>query len=419
LDHIRKFNKKTFASLNNRNYRLYFIGQTISFLGTWMQTVALGLLVLKLTGSGTALGVMMGLRFFPVLLIGLLAGIIIDRFPKQQIIFITQALSGVLSLLLGIVVMADIAQMWMIYLFALSMGILTAFDNPGRHTFITEMVGKDLVGNVVSLNATMVHFARIVGPSLAGIAAVTIGLGPCFLINGITYIPVLITLLMINKNELHTAPPSQEKNQLKKGFSYIRSTPVLAVTLVMACIIGTLTFNFSVILPLFAQFTFHNAPAYAFLTAAMSTGAVLGGLFTASKDKASIGALIVTSALFGISMLILSLMPTLITAMIFMLVVGIFSINFTSMATSILQIESAQNMRGRVMSLWTIALLGSTPIGAPIMGWIGEHAGPRWGLAIGGIAAITAAAIGAMMMVKVSSHFAGAPRDKRVLNTKY
>lgn len=378
-----------------------------------MQTVALGLLVLKLTGSGTALGIMMGLRFFPVLLIGLFAGVLIDQFPRQRIIFITQALAGILSLALGIIVVANSSQMWMIYTFALSMGIITAFDNPGRHTFITEMVGKDLVRNAVSLNATMVHFARIIGPSLAGIAAVTIGLGPCFLINALTYIPVLITLQMIDKKQLHTAPAiKQEKNQLQVGFRYIRSTPVLAITLVMACIIGTLTFNFSVLLPLFAQFTFHNSASYAFLTSAMSTGAVLGGLFTASKGKPTMPVLTISAALFGTSLLILSVMPTLITALMFMIVVGVFSINFTSMATAILQLESAQHMRGRVMSLWTVAFLGSTPIGAPIMGWIGEHAGARWGLAVGGIAAIIAAAIGTAMITKI--RVSQVPRVSRI-----
>jgi MFS family permease len=401
LDRIKKFNHTTFASLQNRNYRLYFIGQTISFSGTWMQTIALGLLVLKLTGSGTTLGIVMGLQFLPILFIGPFAGVIIDRFPKSKILFFTQTLAGLLALSLGLLVIFNIIQIWMIYLFALGLGTITAFDNPTRHTFLMELVGKGLLRNATVLNATMVSLARIIGPALAGILAVTVGLGPCFLINASTYIAVILTLFLIDKKQLSTTPkPEQEKNQLREGFRYIRSNPVLANTLLMACIVGTLTYNFSIILAVLAEFTFHSPAGYAVLTIAMSAGAVFGGLFSASRGKTSMKLLTITAVFFGTSLIAASLMPTITTVAILMVAVGAFSINFTSMATTILQLEAAPHMRGRVMSLWTMAFLGSTPIGAPIIGWVSEHMGARWGLAIGGLAALTAAAIGAAYLAR-------------------
>ena len=382
---------------------MYFIGQIISFSGTWMQTIAMGLLVLKLTGSGTTLGIVMGLQFLPILLIGPFAGVLIDRFAKRKILFVTQAGAGILALLLGLLVITNLIEIWMIYLFALLLGIITAFDNPTRHTFLMEMVGKGLLKNAVALNATMVNLARMLGPALAGILVLTFGLGICFIINSMTYIAVLVTLIKIDTTKLISLPQAQRTNhEIMQGFQYIRSTPVLRTTLLMAFIIGTLTFNFSVLLPLFAKFTFHNINAYALLTVAMSLGAVFGGLFSASRGKASMGRLTISALLFGISLLAVSLMPTLATATMLMIVVGVFSISFTSMANTILQLEAAPHMRGRVMSLWTMAFLGSTPIGAPIIGWVGEHMGARWGLAIGGLAAIAAAGVGAALLTRVS-----------------
>ena len=363
----------------------------------------MGLLVLKLTGSGTTLGIVLGLQFLPILLIGPFAGVLIDRLAKRKILFVTQTGAGILALLLGLLVITNLIQIWMVYLFALLLGIITAFDNPTRHTFLMEMVGKDLLKNAVALNATMVNLARMLGPALAGILVLTFGLGPCFIINSLTYIAVLVTLIKIDTTKLIMLPQAQRTNhEIMQGFQYIRSTPVLRTTLLMAFIIGTLTFNFSVLLPLFAKFTFHNINAYALLTVAMSLGAVFGGLFSASRGKASMGRLTISALLFGISLLAVSLMPTLATATMFMIVVGVFSISFTSMANTILQLEAAPHMRGRVMSLWTMAFLGSTPIGAPIIGWVGEHMGARWGLAIGGLAAIAAAGVGAALLTRVS-----------------
>lgn len=402
MNQVRKFGRQTFLSLKIHNYRLYFIGQGISWCGTWMQTIAQGLLVLQLTGSGTALGIMLALQFIPSLLFGAMAGVISDRYSKRKIIFLAQGLSGVLSLILGLLIVFGLIQLWMVYFIVVLHGCIIALDNPARQSFIIEMVGKDYLRNAISLNASEVNVARIAGPALAGIVIATVGLVACFFINALSYLAVLIVLFMMKRDELTIAPPiPHKKGQILEGFRYIQSSPMLRNTLIMVAIVGTLTFEFPVILPLLAEFTFHNGTnGYALLTSAMGFGAIIGGLLSANQKKSNFRMLSLMSLLFGISVCIVAFTPTLIVAMIAMVVVGVFAVNFTATATTILQMESLPSMRGRVMSLWTVAFLGSTPIGAPLIGWIGEFAGPRWGLAVGGLSALAAAAFGAYVVKK-------------------
>ncbi|OGE31813.1 hypothetical protein A2631_01630 [Candidatus Daviesbacteria bacterium RIFCSPHIGHO2_01_FULL_44_29] len=402
MKNIRLFTARTFSSLKIRNYRLYFLGQAVSLSGTWMQTIGQGLLVLKLTGSGTALGLVTALQFLPILILGPWGGVITDRFPKRKILFITQSISGILALILGILVITTSIKLWMVYLLALSLGVVNTFDNPTRQTFLMEMVGAENLSNVISLNSSEVNMARIIGPAIAGVLIATFGLGICFIINGLSYGAILIVLMLMKKQELLSLPLVQKsKGQLLEGFRYIRSSPLILYTLLMMAIIGTLSYEFSVILPLFAKFTFRgDAGSYALLTGAMGVGSVIGGLITASRHKTSPQMLVWAAFLFGISLLAASLATTLIMAVVAMVVVGIFSINFTSLGNIILQLESIPEMRGRVMSFWTVAFLGSTPIGGPIIGWIGEHIGPRWGLVVGGMAAIAASGFGFLTLSK-------------------
>jgi len=396
--------RQTFLSLTIRNYRLYFIGQAISWSGTWMQTIAQGILMLQLTGSGTALGSMMALQFMPSLLFGAMAGVITDRYSKRRLIFITQGLSGILALALGLLVAFHLIEVWMVYVLAFLHGCLIALDNPARHAFVTEMVGKDLIKNAISLNSSQVNFARIAGPALAGFIIATMGLVVCFMLNAVSYLAVLLVLFLMKKDELFlTTPAPRKSGQIREGLRYVKSSFPLMYTLIMVSIVGTLGFEFPVILPLFAKFTFHNETAgYAALTSAMGVGAIVGGLMAAHNKKATIQMLTLSCLFFGISMTIAAIAPSLISAILLMLIVGVFSVNFTALATTILQVESDPSMRGRVMSLWTVAFLGSTPIGGPIIGWIGEFFGPRWGMAIGGVSAILTALCGAYFLSKVS-----------------
>ena len=361
-----------------------------------MQTVAQALLVLELTGSGTALGLVAALQSLPVLLFGAWGGLVVDRFSKRSILYGTQSSSGIISLLLGGMVISGQVQVWMVYASATMLGAIKVLDNPTRHTFLREMVGDDRLPNAVSLNSTEMNLARIIGPSIAGIFVATVGFGACFVVNGCSFAAVIIMLMMMRSRDLRPAKRvARAKGQLSEGFRYVASTPVLRNTLLMMALIGTFTYEFNVILPLFAEFSLDAGPSgYATLTASMGIGAVIGGLYTASRQARDPQLLVVSAVLFGSSMLLTAMAPTLVLASGAMVIVGFCSINFTSLANATLQLSSQPTMQGRVMALWSVSFLGTRPIGGPIIGAIGEHAGPRWGLVIGGIAAFLAASIG-------------------------
>ncbi len=402
---LRHYWGNTFASLSIRNYRLYFIGQAVSLSGTWLQQIAQGLLVLKLTDSGTVLGIITALQFLPILLFGPLGGVIADRFPKRKILFFTQSAAGILALILSLLVALNIVQIWMIGVLSFSLGLVNLIDNPTRQTFVPELVGKEKMVNAVTLNSWEVNLARIIGPSIAGILVLTVGFALCFFINGISYIAVIIVLNLMDSHYFHLAQSKRGSAKLKDGLKYVVSTPKIRNTLIILAIVGTLTYEFQVILPLVAQFTFHNAVAgYAELTTAMGFGAVIGGLFSAGRKSTSTKMLLTVLVLFGLSDIFAALAPSFTVALIAMVLVGAASLNFNSMGNVTLQMASLPEMRGRVMSLWTMAFLGSTPIGGPIIGWIGENISPRWGLGVGGLAALIAAFIGLLTIGKMQEN---------------
>ncbi len=382
-----------FSSLKIYNYRIYFIGQAISLSGTWMQVIAQDWLVLKLSNSGTMLGVVTALQFIPNLLLGPIGGIIADRYNKRKILYCTQISACILALILGILVSEGVVKLWMIFILAPCLGLINTIESPTRQTFVFEMVGKDQLTNAVALNSTLVNLARVIGPSIAGVIIATFGIAPCFMLNAISYIPVIFMLFAMKRSQLHhVLQTPKAKGQLREGFSYVLSNPTLRDTLVMMMIIGTFSYEFSVVLPVLAQFTFHgNAGSYAALTSSIGIGSVIGGLITASRKNIRENFLVYAALLFGISILVAAIAPNVYIELAVMVIVGVFSITFIAVGNTTLQLESKPEMRGRVMSLWTMAFLGTTPIGGPIIGWICEKAGPRWGLVVGGIAAITAA----------------------------
>jgi MFS family permease len=406
VNHVSSTITRTFSSLSIRNYRLWVVGQGISLSGTWMQTVAQGLLVLQLTGSGTALGLVTALQTIPVLLFGPWGGVVADRFPKRRILYVTQAVSAVLGLLLGTLVATGAVRIEMVYLLALCLGAVSAVDNPTRQAFVLEMVGRDEIVNAISLNSTEINLARVVGPAIAGILIASVGLAACFLINGFSFLAVLAVLMAMRAEELRPTPlASRMPGQLRQGLQYVRASPVIRTILVMMAVIGTFTYEFSVSLPLFAEVTFGQGPAtYAAMTAAMGLGAVVGGLYTASRGTGSPQRLISAALLFGGTVLLTAVAPSLPLALLALVAVGFCSIGFTSLGNATLQLATSAEMRGRVMALWTVAFLGSTPIGGPLIGAIGEHVGPRWALALGGVAAVVAAGLGAGV-------FRGQPED--------
>jgi MFS family permease len=388
--------EQTFASFRIRNFRLYYFGQSLSLSGTWAQTIAMSWLVLKLTHSGTQLGLVLAVTFLPMLVFGVWGGVITDRFNKRHILYCTQIAQAILALLLGLLVVTKNIDLWMIYVLASALGFTMVIDTPTRQTFVMEMVGRENLKNAVTLNSTMVNMARIIGPSIAGVLIATVGIGPCFLINSASFAAVLIALFAMNADELHTVPPvPREKGQIRAGLSYVWSEPALKATLIMMFIIGTFAYEFPVIMPLFATVSLHgNATTYSAMTVAMGIGAVVGGLYTAGKGITKSGTLSRVAFMFGCSILFIAIMPNLLLTFIVLVLVGALSVLFISLGNTTLQLTSKPNMRGRVMALWSIAFLGTTPIGGPIIGAIADHTNPRIGLVVGGASALIAAGLG-------------------------
>jgi MFS family permease len=286
--------------------------------------------------------------------------------------------------------------------FAVAFGATNVVDSPTRQTFISEIVGRDLLGNAVSLNSIIVNAARAIGPAVAGILIVTVDLGACFLIDAASYVAVLIALALMNARTLHRSEPEPRRpGQIREGLRYVRATPHLFAVLLMMTLVGTFAYEFQVSLPVFASQTFGGgADAYGFMTAAMGIGAVLGGLNAARRGTWSVDAVITAAALFGATILVTAIAPFLWVATLALLAVGATSITFLAGASTTLQLTSAPHMRGRVMALWAVAFLGSTPVGGPIVGWVAQHAGARWSLVLGAVAAFGAAALGRALLGK-------------------
>jgi MFS family permease len=328
------------SSLHQRNYRLFFFGQLVSVAGTWMQTVAQSFLVLELTHSGTQLGLTTAVRFLPMFIFGPLGGVFADRMDKRRVLYVTQTLAGLLAGVFAITAGTHVIKLWLVYLLALALGFVNVFDNPARQSFISEMVSPADLPNAVTLNSVAMNMARIFGAALGGVIAAAIGLALCFACNALSFVAVLVSLAAMRKSELFTAKRvPKTKRQVRQGLAYVRRTPELLIPLVMIAVVGTLAWEFQVTLPLMASQAFHRGAA----------------------------------------------VPSLGLELAALVFVGYGSITFNSLAKTTLQLAAKPQMRGRVMALWALAWLGSTPIGGPIVGWVGQAIGPRWALVIGGL----------------------------------
>ena len=378
------------SSLRYRNYRLYFFGQLVSVMGTWMQTVAQSFLVLDLTHSGTDLGLVTAARFLPILLFGPAGGLFADRRNKRRILYVTQALSGVLAGIFAILTGTHVIDMWLVYVLALSLGFVNVFDNPARQSFISEMVPPEELPNAVTLNSVSLNLARVFGGALGGVLAAVLGLALCFGCNAISFVAVLASLAAMNGALLYPARPVKRlPGQIRQGLRYVRETPELLIPLLMIALVGTLAWEFQVTLPLMASKVFGGgAGAYGVMASVMGVGAVGGGLISAARARPRARSLCVAAIGWGIAITAAAVAPTLPLELAALVFVGYGSITFNSYAKTTLQLAAEPAMRGRVMALWALAWQGSTPLGGPLVGWIAQELGARWSLVAGGLPTI-------------------------------
>ena len=394
---------RTFRSLRRRNYRLWFIGQTVSMSGTWMQSAAQGWLVYTLTHSGFDLGITVALQFAPVLVFGTVGGLVADRVDKRKALLVTQSAFLLQSAALGALVLTGAARLWIVWALALVYGFINVVDNPTRQSFVFEIVGSEDLVNAVALNSVIMNGSRIVGLALAGVLILAAGIGWAFMINAVTFLAVIVALSVMRTAELHrTTPLRRATGQIRAGLRYAWRTWELRVPLLLMAVVGTLAYNFSVIMPLLAGKVFHRgAGTYSALLVAFAVGALGGGLFTASRRRPGYRLLVLVTLAFGVFNVALAVAPSLAVALAVLVPMGAAGISFIAVGNSLLQLHSTSAMRGRVMALWAIVFLGSTPIGGPLTGLMAAHLGTRVTLAFGGAVTILAGAGGALAMRRI------------------
>ena len=392
-----------FRSLRVRNYRLYAAGQLVSLTGTWMQRVAQDWLVLELTNSGTALGIVTALQFLPSLLFGLWGGVLADRYDKRKLLLATQTGLALVALILGVLDVTGIVQYWQVLVLALLLGLVSAVDSPVRQSFAVEMVGPDDLTNAVGLNSTIFNSARILGPAVAGVVIAAVGTGWAFVANAISSIAVLTGLGLMRPSELRPSPAiDRVRGQLRAGLRYVWHRQDLLLTMILVFVVGTFGLNFQITTALLAKQVFHRtATGYGLLSTALAVGACVGAvLATRRRTRPSLLFLLLAALSFGLLEIIAGSMPGFGGTALMLVLVGLAMLSFTTAANSSVQLGVEATMRGRVMALYLMCFLGGTPFGAPIVGWVANTVGPRWGMIGGGVVCMAVAVGMALYLVR-------------------
>jgi MFS family permease len=384
----------TFRALQNTNYRLWASGAIVSNTGTWMQRIAQDWLVLtQLTNnSGTAVGITTALQFAPVLLLAPVAGLIADRFERRKVLITTQISSGILALILGLMVITDVAQLWHVYVMAALLGVVAAIDAPARQAFVSELVPIEDLPNAVGLNSASFHGGRLIGPGIAGLLITWFGTGPVFLINAASFGAVVFSLTRMRKSELRVQPRSGGKGSIRAGLSYVRHRPDLILILAIVGMVGTFGLNFQLTSALMARLVFEKgAGEYGILGSIMAIGSLGGAFLAARREHPRMRLVIGATLVFGVASIAASLMPTYWSFAISLIPVGLASLTLMTAANATIQLSTTPAMRGRVMALYMAVFMGGTPIGAPLIGWVGEAFGPRYTILLGGVMSIVTA----------------------------
>jgi MFS family permease len=405
--------KGTFRSLNNFNYRVWAGGALVSNVGTWMQRIAQDWLVLtELTHkNATAVGVVMALQFGPHLLLLPLSGFAADHLNRRKLLIGTQAALGALALGLGILTISGLVQLWHVYVFAFLLGCATALDAPARHTFVSELVGEADLSNAVALNSTSFNAARMIGPAIAGVLIASVGSGWVFLINAASFVAVLCSLGFLRVGELHLSSRAvRGRGSLVEGFRYVWKRPDLTAVLLMLFLIGTFGLNFPIFISTMAVTVFHaGAGQYGFLTSIMAIGTITGALLAAARPKPRFALLVIGAAIFGFGCALAAIAPNYWLFGVALIIIGVSALTFTTSTNSMMQLSTEPVMRGRVMALRLAIALGGTPVGAPIVGWVADSFGPRWGLAVGAASGFAAAIVGIRYLTAYRRSRGGTP----------
>jgi len=387
----------TFSSLRHRNFRLFFIGQSISNSGNWLTNVALTLLVLKLTSTGVGVGFLAACQFGPMLLLSAWGGALADRSDKRRMLLVTQSLEMAQSISLAVLAFMPHPPLAWLYSLAGVGGVLLSLDNPLRRSFVTEMVPPEDIPNAVVLYSTIVNLSRIFGPSLAGLLVVTVGYGWCFTVDAASYIAVIACLVMMRPAELNRHPAAvRARGAVREGLRYVRSVPSLRISFVMLAVVSMLAYNFNVTLPLFVTRGLRAGEGtFTMLYSVLSCGSVVGALLVARRNLVSMRDIVRGVAFFGVALLVLAGVPGVRSAIPVAFLVGGTSVLYMTGTTTIVQMEARRDMHGRVLALQTVLLGGSAALGGPMLGWIADTIGARALMVLGGVACLSAATFGA------------------------
>ncbi|MFD5770352.1 MFS transporter [Streptomyces sp. NPDC127049] len=396
---------ETFSSLSIRNYRLFFTGAIVSNTGTWMARITQDWLVLSLTGSAAAVGITTALQFLPMLLFGLYGGVIADRYPKRNLLLVSQAALGLCGLALAALTLSGHVQVWHVYLIAFLLGMVTVVDNPARQSFVSELVGPDRLRNAVSLNSANFQSARLVGPAVAGVLIAGVGSGWAFLINGLSFLAPLTALWLMRTSELHKVERAPRgKGQLREGLRYVAGRPDLIWPIALVGFIGTFGFNFPIWLTAFSEEVFHvGAGTYGFLNTLMAAGSLAGALLAARRGSTRLRMLVIAAGVFGVLEIAAALSPSFWLFALLLVPIGMIGLTVNITANSAVQMATDPVMRGRVMSLYMMVFAGGTPIGAPLLGWVTDTYGARVGFATGGLVSLAAAAVIGLVLARIGN----------------
>jgi MFS family permease len=395
-----------FAALRVRNFRLYASANLVSLTGTWMQRIGQDWLVLQLSGSsGVALGITTALQFAPTLLFSFYGGVLADRYDKRRVLVVTQAVMGALALGLGLLVATDGIALWHVYVLAAALGVVSSLDMPVRQSFVSEMVGPDRLANAVSLNSTVFNGARLVGPAIAGSVIGLAGgdTAPAFLINAASFAVTIVALLAMRGSELRPSPPaSRSRGQLREALGYTRRHPDLILAMVLAFVAGTFGFNTQITIALMAREEFGlGATAFGFLSTAYAVGSLSGALLSTRRSTRPLQRfLIVSSGVFGVLLVVAGLMPTQTSFAVLLVPTGAAALVFSVACNSFVQLGVDPQMRGRILALYFMCFMGGTPVGAPLIGWVSEHLGARWGFIAGGLVCVAAAVVAGAVLAR-------------------